>query len=167
VGERIIIVNRRSITPGNRHFNATLVSYELGLLPVASVEVTDFITSSSLENQFYYMTLSSNPSVFLTYSCSGDLDNKSQYKLPVLMPASQIQSISSMHFHKSQSDIVQLITGNDNKKTWIAQIKESQVHSETTLTFGVNSRIVANRQRVIIFLEDSYTHGGLLMNNNG
>jgi len=37
------------------------VSYELGLLPVASVEVTDFITSSSLENQFYYMTLSSNP----------------------------------------------------------------------------------------------------------
>ena len=61
MGERIIIVNRRSITPGNRHFNATLVSYELGLLPVASVEVTDFITSSSLENQFYYMTLSSNP----------------------------------------------------------------------------------------------------------
>ena len=76
------------------------------------------------------MVLSSNPNVFLTYASDKKLKHSTQYKLPVLMPSSQIQNITSLHITcDSLGEIVQLILRNDGKKTWVAQIMDSEVHA--------------------------------------
>ena len=65
-------------------------------------------------------------------------------------------------------DYYQFILGDAGDKTWIAEVREGQEHSEKVLTFGTNSRIPRNRDNsILILLENSYTHGGILMNNNG
>lgn len=85
------------------------------------------------------------------------------------MPSTKVQTITKMQISQnSEGNIVQLLLGNDGKKTWISQIRDSSVHSETTLSFGVNARVLESpHKELMIFMEDSYTHGGLLMNNNG
>lgn len=160
--------SRKPSKEASRHFDATVVSYDADLSQLGFLEVADFLASSSLGQQLFYTVLTSNPEAFLTFSCGRDL-KPSQFKLPVLMPSSQIQSITTMHTTRDSSGgIVQLMLGNDGKRTWIAQIRDSEVHSETTLSYGVNARVVELPQEgILILLEDSYTHGGLLMNNNG
>lgn len=72
-----------------------------------------------------------------------------------------------MFFEPGEEDVF-IITGDDSEKTWIARIENSQEHQLKTLTFGVNSQISRlHSNGLIITLENSYNHGGLLMNNNG
>jgi hypothetical protein len=60
-----------------------------------------------------------------------------------------------------------LIFGTDVNKTWIAQIINSQEHKIKDIAFGTDARIIEkDNGNIIILLENSYVHGGLLINNN-
>jgi hypothetical protein len=60
------------------------------------------------------------------------------------MPKTQIDSISSIYFKKADKidDDIFLVLGNNEDRTWVAQIKYGNIHREKTLTFGINAKII-------------------------
>lgn len=60
------------------------------------------------------------------------------------MSKDQLDSVTSIYFKKKEtidSDIF-LLFGESSDHTWIAQMKQGNIHREKTLTFGKNARIV-------------------------
>jgi hypothetical protein len=117
----------------------------------------------------YFLSLSANRDIAVTFKTDAAFSKPVQYELPVFLSYSRIQTITSVLFTTAlgSNELVQLMVGNEGDQTWIAQIKESSVHAEKILTFGVNARLVSEGNGLLILLENSYTHGGMLMNNNG
>lgn len=48
----------------------------------------------------------------------------------------------------------------------MAQIRYGNIHKQKMLTFGTNANIIDNDGTVLISLENSYSHSGILLNNN-
>ena len=60
-----------------------------------------------------------------------------------------------------------LIIGNNVNKTWVAQIKNSEEHSVKDIVFGTNAKIISQgNSSFVLIVQNSYSHGGLLINNN-
>ncbi len=85
------------------------------------------------------------------------------------MSKTQVDSISAIYFRKGQKidDDVFFVLGSFDGSTWIIQYKYGDIHREKTLTSGINANIIDKDDgNVLISLEGSYSHGGLLLNNN-
>lgn len=59
------------------------------------------------------------------------------------------------------------VLGNDAERTRMTQIKFGNVHKSKILTYGINANIIDKYDgNILISLENSYSHGGVLFNNN-
>lgn len=127
--DRFILVTQKNGTKSlTRDFDAVLIAYNMRLEPTALLPVGKFITSFASSEDFFFISLSSNPQVLITYRVNASLSAPAQYKLPVFLAETQIQSISSM-FLQPGSDAneidIYLLLGDDREKTWIARIQNS------------------------------------------
>jgi hypothetical protein len=136
---------------------------------VKSRVILSYIISYASDSLIYYISRTSNFNYFNLYQLTPDLTNATQYGVSTYMSKTQLDSIASIYFKKGESidDDVFLTFGNDEDRTWIAQIKYGNIHKEKTLTFGINANIIDKSDgNLLISLEGSYSHGGILLNNN-
>lgn len=85
------------------------------------------------------------------------------------MPKTQLDSLTSIYFKKAEKldDDVFLAFGNVEDQTWMVQIKYGNIHKDKILTYGTNANIIDKADgSILISLEGSYSHSGLLLNNN-
>lgn len=121
-------------------------------------------------NSLFYLSVSTNENVVIIYKTDSTLSKPVQHGLPVDLTDEKIQSISSAYSARMNSadEFNLLLVGNTGNKTWIADLRNGAVHAERLLAFGTNAYISKGMDgAVIVVLENSNTHGGLLMNNNG
>lgn len=136
---------------------------------VKSRAISSFIISYTSNSLIYYISRTSNYNYFNLYQLTSDLSNVTQYGVSTYMSKAQLDSISSIYFQKGQTtdDDIFLAFGNDEDHTWVSQIKYGNIHKEKTLTYGINANIVDKTDgNVLISLEGSYSHSGILINNN-
>lgn len=85
------------------------------------------------------------------------------------MPSEQVKQISSFIFQKkgSKAEDLFLIVGSEGTSSWITQVKSLAIYKTTLLTSGTNPRIgLQENGNIVVVLENSYCHSGLLLNNN-
>lgn len=92
----------------------------------------------------YYISRTSNYNYFNLYQLTTDLSNSTQYGVSTYMEKSQMDSLTSIYFRKGETveDDVFLTFGNNEDRTWMAQIKYGNIHKEKTLTYGLNANII-------------------------
>lgn len=80
-----------------------------------------------------------------------------------------MDTISAMYFRKglTLADDIFILLRDKNEQTEIIQMKNGDRHKIKTLTFG-NRASIADRDdgTLLISMEGSYSHGGILLNNN-
>jgi hypothetical protein len=152
-----------------REYNAKIVSFNSKLEQIKSRDIPSYLISYASDSSIYYIARTSNPNYFNLYVLSPDLTNSTQYGVSTYMPKSQLDSVSAIYFKKAEKadDDVFLVFGDDVDRTWMAQIKYGNIHREKTLTYGTNANVIDGEDgTIIISLENSYSAGGILLNNN-
>jgi hypothetical protein len=168
VEDKILIVVKNS-EEGTREYDATIISYNSRLEKIKSRTITSYIISYASPSMIYYISRTSAASYFNLYQLTTDLTNSTQYGVSNYMEKSQLNSISAIYFKKGDtldSDVF-ITLGSSEGSTWIFQYKYGNIHKEKFLTTGVNANIIDKTDgNVLISLEGSYSHSGLLLNNN-
>ena len=117
----------------------------------------------------YYIARTSSPTYFNLYYMDSSLGNATQYSASTFMNKEVIDSISSIYFKKGtgkDKDIF-LVFHDQKEFTIMNQIINGYIHKLKKLTYGTNSRVVDKYDgNILISLENSYSHGGVLFNNN-
>lgn len=92
----ILVASKNSSIVHRKAFDAVLIAYNMQLQPTALLPVASFLTSFADQDAFYFLALSSNPQMFITYRTQESLSTPIQYKLPVFLPEAQMSTIRSM-----------------------------------------------------------------------
>ena len=115
------------------------------------------------------MSRTSSQDYFNLYVMTPDLSNSTQYGVSQNLPKDQMDTLTAMYFRKglTLADDVFLLFRDKNQQTQMIQMKNGDRHKLKTLTFG-NRVSLADRDdgSILISLEGSYSHGGILLNNN-
>jgi hypothetical protein len=115
------------------------------------------------------MSRTSSQDYFNLYVMSPDLSNATQYGVSQNLPKGEMDSLTAMYFRKGKtvSEDVFLLFRDKNEQTEMIQMKNGDRHKIKTLTYG-NRASITDRDdgSILISLEGSYSHGGILLNNN-
>ena len=151
-----------------RDYNATAITLNAKLEQLKTRVIVSYLISYASEESIYYISRTSNPNYFNLYVLSADLANSTQYGVSTFMNKDQLDKISAIYFKKAEKleDDVFLVFGYTWDQTWMAQIKYGNIHKQKMLTYGTNANIIDNDSTFLISLENSYSHSGILLNNN-
>lgn len=167
VKDTIIAITKKEETT-TRDYNATIITLNAKLEQLKTRVIVSYLLSYASDESIYYIARTSNPNYFNLYVLTPDLANSTQYGVSTFMNKDQLDKASAIYFKKGVKldDDVFLVFGYTWDQTWMAQIKYGNIHKQKILTYGTNANIIDSDDTVLISLENSYSHGGILLNNN-